>query len=268
MLHPAQKIVLATLVLAIGWGLSWPFRRASHSSMEPTINLNDRTSWADPPSVRQTTAEPTILASSPKVPGTLIHTAHTTSQATRGRNSLSATGATPRTVSQPRTLDRPHVRQVAKPISLAPIGQRSGLPDSVRKGSPPKMPPVTQAREPTALPTRMPSHYEPEYSFPKKTEPRPHGSGSLPEDSRPRPAYATADGSLAIAGATTSPWPHEILHEVQNSDTLEKLARRYLGDPARALEIFDLNRDKLKNPKILPIGAELRIPASGPRMSE
>jgi nucleoid-associated protein YgaU len=114
----------------------------------------------------------------------------------------------------------------------------------------------------------MPSHYEAEYSFAKKTEPGAHGSGPLPEDSRPHPAYATADGSLTPVNNTISHWPHEILHEVQNSDTLEKLARRYLGDPARALEIFDLNRDKLKNPEILPIGAELRIPQLDPTMGE
>jgi nucleoid-associated protein YgaU len=53
---------------------------------------------------------------------------------------------------------------------------------------------------------------------------------------------------------------------VQNSDTLQKLAGRYLDDPSRALEIFDLNRDKLKNPEMLPIGAELRIPANGSRI--
>jgi nucleoid-associated protein YgaU len=48
---------------------------------------------------------------------------------------------------------------------------------------------------------------------------------------------------------------------VQNSDTLEKLAKRYLGDEDRAMEIFDLNRDVLDNPHLLPIHAELRIPA-------
>jgi nucleoid-associated protein YgaU len=110
----------------------------------------------------------------------------------------------------------------------------------------------------------MPSHYEPEYSFSKS--PGAQGSGALQEDSRPHPAYATADGTFATAGNTSSHWPHEILHEVQNSDTLKKLAGRYLGDPARALEIFDLNRDKLKNPELLPIGAELRIPANEHRM--
>jgi nucleoid-associated protein YgaU len=51
------------------------------------------------------------------------------------------------------------------------------------------------------------------------------------------------------------------IHVVHRGDSLDRLAKRYLGDEARALEIFDLNRDVLENPHLLPIGAELRIPA-------
>lgn len=51
-------------------------------------------------------------------------------------------------------------------------------------------------------------------------------------------------------------------HVVHNGDTLERLAKRYLGNESRALEIFDLNRDVLTNPHLLPIGAELRLPGA------
>jgi nucleoid-associated protein YgaU len=51
------------------------------------------------------------------------------------------------------------------------------------------------------------------------------------------------------------------IHVVHRGDSLDRLAKRYLGNEARALEIFDLNRDVLENPHLLPIGAELRIPA-------
>ena len=54
--------------------------------------------------------------------------------------------------------------------------------------------------------------------------------------------------------------PEERIHIVHDGDTLERLARRYLGDESRALEIFDLNRGTLENPHWLPIGAELRLP--------
>jgi nucleoid-associated protein YgaU len=55
--------------------------------------------------------------------------------------------------------------------------------------------------------------------------------------------------------------PEARIHVVHQGDSLDRLAKRYLGDEARALEIFDLNRDVLENPHLLPIGAELRMPA-------
>ncbi|WP_428306035.1 LysM peptidoglycan-binding domain-containing protein [Lacipirellula sp.] len=56
--------------------------------------------------------------------------------------------------------------------------------------------------------------------------------------------------------------PTERTHVVHAGDSLESLAKRYLGDEARALELFDLNREVLENPHLLPIGAELAIPAN------
>ncbi len=78
-----------------------------------------------------------------------------------------------------------------------------------------------------------------------------------------KPAYSIAEQGKA----TTSheDWPQEVLHVVRNGDTLEGLAERYLGDPGRGLEIFDLNRDQLSNPYLLPIGVELRIPSQASR---
>ncbi len=50
-------------------------------------------------------------------------------------------------------------------------------------------------------------------------------------------------------------------HKIADGDTLPELARTYLGDVHRASEIFQANRDVLTSPEILPIGAELKIPA-------
>ena len=74
--------------------------------------------------------------------------------------------------------------------------------------------------------------------------------------------YATVSTASSADGTLQPDWPEERTHEIQNGDTLAKLAKYYLGDAGRALEIFDLNRDKLANPHLLPIGAELRIPAA------
>lgn len=80
----------------------------------------------------------------------------------------------------------------------------------------------------------------------------------------PRPVYlspANGAADLGIADSLAGA-PATRVHVVHNGDTLTRLAKRYLGDEGRALEIFDLNRDQLANPHLLPIGAELRIPGS------
>jgi nucleoid-associated protein YgaU len=49
-------------------------------------------------------------------------------------------------------------------------------------------------------------------------------------------------------------------HIVIDGDSLQRLAARYLKDPARANEIYEANRELLANPDLLPIGVELIIP--------
>lgn len=50
------------------------------------------------------------------------------------------------------------------------------------------------------------------------------------------------------------------MHVVIDGDSLEKLAGRYLEDPRRSGEIFELNREVLASPDLLPIGVELKLP--------
>lgn len=49
-------------------------------------------------------------------------------------------------------------------------------------------------------------------------------------------------------------------HIVTDGDTLASLAEEYLGDPQRAQEIYEANRQALPDPDLLPIGVELVIP--------
>jgi nucleoid-associated protein YgaU len=51
-------------------------------------------------------------------------------------------------------------------------------------------------------------------------------------------------------------------HRVRDGDTLENLAERFLGDATRAQELLEANRESIANPELLPIGAELVIPAA------
>jgi len=49
-------------------------------------------------------------------------------------------------------------------------------------------------------------------------------------------------------------------YEVQKGDTLSKIAEKYYGDPSLYKDIFEANKDILKDPnKIFP-GQKLRIP--------
>jgi nucleoid-associated protein YgaU len=49
-------------------------------------------------------------------------------------------------------------------------------------------------------------------------------------------------------------------YRLRDGDTLESVAERYLGDRERAAEIFELNRDVLPRPDVLPIGVTIVIP--------
>ena len=52
-------------------------------------------------------------------------------------------------------------------------------------------------------------------------------------------------------------------HRVQDGDTLTTLAVQYFGRADAYRLIYDYNRDVLRSPDLLPIGAELRIPPRG-----
>ena len=52
-------------------------------------------------------------------------------------------------------------------------------------------------------------------------------------------------------------------HRVKDGDTLSSLAQHYLGDGSRWQEIFELNRDRLRDADVLPIGSRLKIPEAG-----
>jgi nucleoid-associated protein YgaU len=51
------------------------------------------------------------------------------------------------------------------------------------------------------------------------------------------------------------------IHKIIDGDTLAKLAQRYWGRADRYVDLYSYNRDVLSDPDVLPIGAELRIPA-------
>ena len=51
------------------------------------------------------------------------------------------------------------------------------------------------------------------------------------------------------------------VHTVASGDTLSKLAKRYLGDANRYMELFDANKDTLTDPNLIKVGQKLTIPS-------
>jgi nucleoid-associated protein YgaU len=45
-----------------------------------------------------------------------------------------------------------------------------------------------------------------------------------------------------------------------SGDTLTRISSRYYGTWARWQDIYNANRDKLRDADVLPLGAELKIP--------
>jgi len=48
---------------------------------------------------------------------------------------------------------------------------------------------------------------------------------------------------------------------VQSGDSLSKIAKEVLGDAKRWPEIFEANKDKIKDPNLIYPGQELDIPS-------
>jgi len=52
----------------------------------------------------------------------------------------------------------------------------------------------------------------------------------------------------------------EVIYEVQGGDSLSKIAKSHYGDPMKYMEIFNANKDILKDPNMIHPGQKLRIP--------
>jgi len=50
------------------------------------------------------------------------------------------------------------------------------------------------------------------------------------------------------------------VHTVASGETLSKIAKTYLGDASRYMEIFNANKDQLSDPDKLKVGQKLTIP--------
>jgi nucleoid-associated protein YgaU len=49
-------------------------------------------------------------------------------------------------------------------------------------------------------------------------------------------------------------------YSVKSGDTLSKLAKHFLGDQNRYMDLFNANTDQLKDPNMIKVGQRLKIP--------
>jgi nucleoid-associated protein YgaU len=50
-------------------------------------------------------------------------------------------------------------------------------------------------------------------------------------------------------------------HRLRDGDTLESIATRYYGDPRRADDIFEANRNLLPSRNLLPLNVTIKLPS-------
>ncbi len=88
----------------------------------------------------------------------------------------------------------------------------------------------------------------------------PDSSEQLAADDDPSGPISLSQTQSETKSPKSEPSPEKLIHHVEQGDTLPKLAERYLGDREKYRVIFDANAQILPDPRLLPIGVELKIP--------
>jgi LysM repeat protein len=269
-----QKIFLASALVVVGFGVA----KFLGQPVLPSQVLSARNSSpAVPPFVQAAPAD----ISAPQVGGRVrllpdstmsracapaLNTDTATFQAPRLGNALVPVLATNDKVevsTAPRTFD-------FLPISSAPIARfRNEAPRSV--GIDPQSP-VAIRRMPSdnidvVDPYRVSETKAapPSWSAPPLLNTEYNDSGLSPQTAQTA-SYAAPVNTMSENQAAPPPWTvadeanESTTHVVVDGDSLERIANRYLSDPKRSREIYELNREVLSAPDLLPIGAELKIP--------
>jgi phage tail protein X len=232
-MHRDQKVGLALGVLLVGIVGAFFFRHDRHPSAEaPRLD--------DPRKLDRRIAEKSVSPYLDDAP------AARRADAARG-SAANDSPAAPGLPVGDFLRDRPGSASPAANPSRAPgpSGATLGPPEPI-----PHEPPVAGAERP---PRSTPRHNDlwDGIALPNVADPRdPH-----------RPGDRTRNASLTGNAATRT-------HEVRRGDTLTSLAEKYLGTSRRYLEIYEANRDLLRNPNDLREGMTLRIPDRSPAATE
>ena len=213
-----RKLLIVAVVLAVGVGLAWPFRKSASDKRAVPVAQSAAVALPAAPAARVAPPSAQLGAPAPVQLGAPAPHVVAKMASTQEGEANRQTGF-----------------DLANHPALSTTLTASPAPRNVSPVTPP-VPPKVQTPPVDYRPAQVQTY-----------------AGDA------RPAYTISADELTTHAREKT--PTEVRHVVQNSDTLEKLAKRYLGSEDRALEIFDLNRDVLDNPHLLPIDAELRIPA-------
>jgi nucleoid-associated protein YgaU len=73
-------------------------------------------------------------------------------------------------------------------------------------------------------------------------------------------ASAKPQGQTGAQGSAGTQTPAMTTYTVQQGDTLSAIAKRFLGNANDYMDIFNANRDQLKDPDVIKPGQVLKIP--------
>lgn len=138
-------------------------------------------------------------------------------------------------------------------LPASPPGPQMPAPPTLEA---PALDPPTQWASPAATPVREVSQSLTQQRMPSDAWAAPAVAAS--------PAWQAEPSSqltpLTPPGEWEEPQSPARTHIVTDGDSLPRLAERYLGDRGRSTEIYELNREQLTHPELLPLGLELKLP--------
>lgn len=78
---------------------------------------------------------------------------------------------------------------------------------------------------------------------------------------KPAPVNTAPKASVQTTSRPSTSAPKVTTYTVKSGDCLWNIAKKYLGNGARYTEIYNLNKDKIKNPNLIYVGQVLTLPA-------
>ena len=145
-------------------------------------------------------------------------------------------------------------RETGEPASDGWPELRAPLPPTVQNRTPPAFEPFGPQAVTAAKPTLEANPYDARPRF---------DAASTGFESERNPLRYDASASQPFDPIDRQPTAVSetfVQHIVTDGDTLPSIAERSLGDAARAPELFEMNRDRLQHPDVLPIGMVLKAP--------